>query len=208
MENAKIEVKTQGDHHKAELSIDPKTGQVASGAVFNYSTSAMARLKLGTTGVEGSFSHSGDDHALTLQLDKDGRFSGSYRDSVGKGLELKIEAGQINLVKGTLPKSGSLTLKGGHHSLELKLDDKGTLSGAIRSKLTKDGSFDLKIEGGKVSGAVAHTGKNHEMKVELSKDGWKGEVSLKKGSTIIQIGVTGGRSGALSSAQISAAKSF
>jgi len=208
MEDAKVEVKVQGDHHESQLSIDTRTRQVEGGTIYNFGNNSRAELELHAGGVEGSFSHVGDSHALSLHLDKDGRFSGSYRDNAGKALELKIEAGRINIIKGSLPKNGSLSLTGEHHSLELKLDAQGRPSGEICSKLTKNGSFDLKVDGGSVSGALRHAGETHETNVELSKDGWAGSVSLTKGSKSIRIEVSGGKSAPLSSAQVSAAMNF
>jgi hypothetical protein len=208
MPEANVRVSTQGDHHEGELQIDTKTKTIQAGVLYNFSNNSEAQLNIANGRLGGSFRHTGDTHALTLELDRNGSFSGTYRETRGEQFELEISAGKAKVVKGRLPLSGKLSLKGDHHSLDLQVDDKGTVSGRIKSKITRDATFDLSVDKGLVSGAVTHEGQNHKTRLELSSKGWKGGVDLKKGSKSLSIEVTGGEDLRLSSAQVKAAIEF
>jgi hypothetical protein len=206
--DVKIEVKARGAHHEAQLSIDTQSKQVEGGVIYNFSMNSSAQLNMGGDGADATFKHFGDNHELSLHLGRNGRFSGTYREGGGKELEIGIRDGKADLIKGDLSASGSLSIEGDHHSLDLRIDGRGRLSGKIKSKVTKDGSFDLSLDGGAISGIVEHKGQHHETRFALSGNGWQGGASLTNGPTSIQFDVAGGRSRKLSSAQISAARRF
>ena len=208
MPEPNVQVSTHGDHHEGELKIDTKTRKVEAGVLYNFSNNSSARLDFANGRLGGSFRHSGDTHSLSLELDHKGSFSGTFRETRGKHFELEITAGKAKFVKGRLPASGKVKIAGDHHSLDVQVDEKGRVSGQIKSKITRGATFDLSLDKGAVSGSVTHEGKNHKTSVELSSQGWKGEVSLKKGSKSLSFGVTGGKDLRLSSAEVKAAVRF
>ena len=202
MSNPKATVKHHGDHHFLELTADTRTGKIRGGAVYNFSDHAAARLNVARGKLSGSLIHSGDTHLLTLDLERNGSVSGSYRELQGDGLELDIRAGVARVRGGKRKLKGSIKIKGDHHNFNLKLDKSGRPSGSFRSRLTGEGSVSLRLSEGKVSGKFTHKGKHHKTSVELSPEGWKSDISVRKGRTTFSLEVDGGKSLKITSGQL------
>lgn len=203
MSNPKATVKHHGDHHSLELTADTRTGKIRGGAVYNFSDHAAARLNVARGKLSGSLIHSGDTHLLTLDLDPDGSVNGSYRELQDDGVELDIRAGVAHIRGDKRKLKGSLKFEGDHHGLNLKLDESGRLSGSFRSRLTGEGSVSLRLSEGKVSGKFTHKGKHHKTSVELSPNGWKSDISVRKGRTTFSLEVDGGKDLKVTSGQLS-----
>lgn len=53
-----------GDHHQAEMEVNPKTKHVKGGMLYNFGNNAAALLTADLKGrFEGKFAHTGDNHA-------------------------------------------------------------------------------------------------------------------------------------------------
>jgi hypothetical protein len=177
----KLAFEHEGDHHLAKIALDPNTKKVSAGGIYNFSANASALLQIIDGKVEGSLIQSGDTHSLCLNAKNDGSLEGTFTDRRNGGIEISFQAGLARLVKGKLP-PGGLSITADHHRVNLQLDAEGKVSGAIESRAVKDGTFRIKLEKGKLSGAFIHTGSTHETEISLSPEGWKAAVAFGKGN--------------------------
>lgn len=185
----------QGDHHAAKISVDPSTGKVAAGAIYNFSENAGAMLQVVDGKVQGSIAHAGDTHSLNLTAAADGTFDGTYTDTRNGGIEVAFKGGAATLIKGKLPEGG-IKFKGDHHAFSLETDAKGKLSGLIESRKVANGIFQIELNNSKVSGKVVYKGDSHETAFTLGAGGsWGASVSMGKGDKKFTLSFEKGRGG-------------
>jgi len=172
-----------GNHHHAKIKVDGKTKKVSGGIIYNFSDNASALVEVKNRKLQGTFIHSGKTHRAKVDIKSDGSYGIEYKDSHMGGIELSIKGGKASLKRGKIPEAG-LKINGNHHRLNLKIDSNKKLSGVVESKLTKHGSYRIKIENGKVTGGeFIHRGNNHSMTIFVSKEGYKFNYSNGKGKT-------------------------
>lgn len=162
-----INIAHTGDHHQAELEVNPKTKQVKGGVLYNFSDNAAALLTADSKGrFEGKFAHTGDNHGLLVGLKSDGTYEGKFVEKKAN-LEVSLKGG---IAQSKKPPRVKVAQKGDHHSAELSVDSKGKLSGIFESKI-KQAPFKVELKNGKVSGILGLKGKHHETQIELRSDG-------------------------------------
>ena len=181
----------QGNHHYTKIAVDPKTKKVVTGAIYNFSENAGAMLLVKDGKVNGTIMHTGKTHSFRLNAKQNGQFDAIYRDKHNGGLEVYIKGGVASLRKGKLPEAG-VTVSRKHHKLKLKQGASGKLSGTLESKVTKNGKFMIELKNGKVTGEYVHSGGTHETRIDLSPNGWKAGVTLKKAGLKFSFDVQGG----------------
>ena len=166
-----------GDHHQAELKLNPKTKQVKGGMLYNFGNNAAALLTADSKGrFEGKFAHTGDNHGLLVGLKSDGTYEGKFVEKKAN-LEVSLKGGIVKSRK--LPQA-SVAQEGKSHKTRLSVDSKGKLSGIFESKI-KRAPFKIKLENGKVSGILSHKGKHHETQIKLHSDGTWATSYVNKG---------------------------
>lgn len=166
-----------GDHHQAEMEVNPKTKQVKGGMLYNFSNNAAALLTADSKGrFEGKFAHTGDNHGLLVGLKSDGTYEGKFIEKKAN-LEVSLKGG---IAKSKKPPQLKVAQKGGHHSAELSVDSKGKLSGIFESKI-KQAPFKVEVKKGKVSGTLGLKGKHHETQIKLRSDGTWAASYINKG---------------------------
>lgn len=188
----KVSFEHQGDHHLARISADPRTKKVSAGAILNFSEHASAAVQIHQGKLKGTIVHSGDTHALRIEIKNDGRFQGTYTDTRFGGLEIHLEDDVARIKKGKIP-VGGITVDGDNHKLRLTMTPAGKLSGVIQSRALKDCTFRMNLQDGKVEGAFVHRGKSHKTEVTISPKGWKAGFSVGKGKAKLSFNVEGGR---------------
>jgi hypothetical protein len=209
MPKPKVAVAHQGAHHMVEMNADVEKKTVAGTVMCNFSDHGKAEIHANKNGrLSGSILHAGNTHALGLSLNKDGTFSGDYKDLRGSGLEFSIRGNVAKIKKGSIPMGGSVKLKGDHHEATLNVDEQGVLSGYVRSKSSQYGTFSLGIDNGNVTGKYSHKGRHHWTNVELGQNGWKGDVAIKKGNKSLSFKIDGDTELKLNSAQFAIAVDF
>ena len=169
-----------GDHHQAELEVNPKTKQVKGGVLYSFGNNAAALLTADLKGkFGGKFAHTGDNHGLLIGLKSNGTYEGKFIEKK-TNLEVSLEGGIAKTKK--VPEV-KVAQKGDHHSAELSVDSKGKLSGIFESKI-KQAPFKVELRNGKVSGTLSHKGNHHETHIKLRSDGtWAGSyVNRGRGS--------------------------
>lgn len=184
-----------GDHHQAEVQIDPRSHQVQGGAILNFSDHGVVNLQVNPEGqVSGEFRHSGDTHLLQATADGDGQFSGSFADKQA-GVAITLASGVAELAQGEIPTTG-LIVVGDHHRTELSIDANGKLSGTLESQATDLASFRLEIREGQVAGgSLVHQGEGHETRLTLSQEGWAGTIAAGQGDRRWAVEVRQGSAG-------------
>lgn len=156
-----------GDHHQAELEVNPETKQVKGGMLYNFGDNAAALLTADSRGrFEGKFAHTGDNHGLLVGLKSDGTYEGKFVEKKAN-LEVSLKGG---IAEGKKLPEVSVAQEGDHHSAELSVDSKGKLSGVFESKI-KQAPFRVELKNDKVSGTLGLKGKNHETQIKLRSDG-------------------------------------
>ncbi|MCK4223832.1 MAG: hypothetical protein KAX39_01545 [candidate division Zixibacteria bacterium] len=191
-EKGKVSFEHQGDHHLARITADPRTKKVSAGAICNFSDHASAAIQIHNGKLKGTIIHSGDTHALRIDVKNDGTFLGTYRDSRFGGLEIYLKDDVARVKKGKIP-VGGITVNGDNHKLRLKMSPAGKLSGVIQSKALKNCTFRINLQDGNVEGAFVHRGKSHKTEVTISPRGWKAGLSVGKGKAKLSFNVEGGR---------------
>lgn len=172
-ENMSIE--HSGDHHLAKATINPTTGEVSAGVISNFSENAAAGLQLVQGRVEGTFVHSGDNHALRIDAKSDGSYAGTYSDAAGK-VEVQFDGNATTLVKGKIPSAG-VVVNGDNHRTSLSMGPDGKLSGCIESTAVKSSGFKLELKDGKPSGSFIHKGNGHRTEIGVGPDGIRAAIS-------------------------------
>lgn len=190
-QRGKVSFEHQGDHHLARISADPRTKKVSAGAIFNFSNHASAAVQIHQGKLKGTIVHSGDTHALRIDVKNDGTFEGTYKDTRFGGLEIQLKDDIARIKKGKIP-TGGITVDADNHKLRLTLTPTGKLSGVIQSKAFKDCTFRMNLQDGKVEGAFVHRGKSHKTEVTISPKGWKAGLSVGKGKAKLSFNVEGG----------------
>ena len=188
----KVSFEHQGDHHLARLAVDRDTKKVSAGAIYNFTDHASAAVQIHQGKLKGTIVHSGDTHALCIEVKNNGGFEGTYTDTRFGGLEIHLKDDFARIKKGKIP-VGGITVDGDHHKLRLTMSPAGRLSGVIQSRALKDCTFRMNLQDGRVEGAFVHRGKSHKTEVTISPKGWKAGFSLGKGKTKLSLNVEGGR---------------
>lgn len=166
-----------GDHHQAELEVNPRTKKVRAGLLYNFGDNAVALLMADLKGkFEGRFAHTGDNHGLLVGLKSDGTYEGKFFEKKGN-LEVSIKGGIAESKK--LPEF-SVAQEGNHHKVKLSINSNRKLSGIFESKI-KQAPFKLQLKDGKVSGILTHKGKHHQTQIRLRSDGTWGASYINKG---------------------------
>ena len=191
-EKGRVSLEHQGDHHLARITADPRTKKISAGLIRNFSDHASAAIQVDKGKLKGTIVHSGDTHALRIDVKNDGTFLGTYTDTRFGGLEIHLKDDFARIKKGKIP-AGGITVDGDHHKLRLTMAPSGKLSGMIQSRALKDCTFRMNLQDGKVEGAFVHRGKSHKTEVTISPKGWKAGVSVGKGKTKLSFNVEGGR---------------
>jgi hypothetical protein len=194
LNNDKYVLSHSGDNHVAKLKYDPKTGNLSVGSVINYSKNSSILIESVEGKAHGALIHSGDTHDIKIDVNDDGTFSGSFEDK-NSHIKIELQGGNARIVSGQIPIDG-LMIEADHHIISLKLDNKNQLSGSIESKDTENGTFKLKIEQGKVSGSITHSGNGHETNVEILPNGqWKASISTGEPNSKWSLGIENGNAG-------------
>jgi hypothetical protein len=166
-----------GDHHQAELEVNPETKHVKGGILYNFGDNAAALLTADPEGrFEGKFAHTGDNHGLLVGLKSDGTYEGKFVEKKAN-LEVSLKGG---IAEGKKLPEVSVAQEGDHHSAELSVDSKGKLSGVFESKI-KQAPFKVEVKNGKVSGTLGLKGNQHETQIELRSDGTWAASYINKG---------------------------
>jgi len=188
----KLTLQNSGDHHQTLISIDPNTGKIAGGTIFNFSNNSAVGLTLANDGkTSGTIAHAGDTHSFMATASSDGDFKGEYSDKK-TGIDLNISGGIATLTKGKIPQLG-ISQEGDHHKTILSLSEDGKLSGILESHSTDNNGFRVELQNGRISsGSFVHKGENHETNITLSQDGWKATVAGGSGNSRWAIGVEKG----------------
>jgi hypothetical protein len=164
-----ITVEHQGDHHLTKVEYDPKTNEVAAGAILSFSKNSAASVQVKEGKAQAEFVHTGDNHSMQAGVDNKGTFNLQYKDA--HGIDLDIKGDTVKIKDGEIPAAG-LTIKGDHHKVSLSVDDKGKVSGVLESKVTKDSSYRVNMEGGKLINAeFVRTGKSHDLAISAGTNG-------------------------------------
>jgi hypothetical protein len=171
----KMSIEHSGDHHLAKATVDPKTGEVSAGIISNFSENATAGLQMVQGRVEGTFVHSGDNHALRIDAKSDGSYAGTYSDAAGK-VEVRFGGNAATLVKGEIPTAG-IVVNGDNHRTSLSMGPDGKLSGCMESTAIKNSGFKLELKDGKPSGSFIHKGNGHQTEIGVGPDGIRAAVS-------------------------------
>ncbi|KPJ59789.1 MAG: hypothetical protein AMJ46_09880 [Latescibacteria bacterium DG_63] len=191
-ENEQVNFEHQGAHHLARVSLDSESKRVSAGVITNFSDHSAAALEVVDGNVHGTIVHSGNTHSLRLEVRDDGTFSGTYSDTRYGGIEITFASGVATLTKGTLP-PGRISAEGDHHPIDVGLDEAGKLNGVVESRALDNATFRIKLDRGRPTGSLVHVGGQHQTEISLSPDGWKGSVSIGKGSSKFTVSVEKGR---------------
>lgn len=188
-----INLSHTGDHHQAELEVNPKTKQVKGGVLYNFGNNAAALLTADLKGrFEGKFAHMGDNHGLLVRLKSNGRYEGKFVEKKAN-LEVSLKEG---IAKSRKMPEVKVAQKGNHHSAELSVDSKGKLSGIFESKV-KQAPFRVELKNGKVSGILGLKGKHHETQIKLRSNGtWSASYTNKGKGSNWSISIESGKASA------------